>query len=89
MKTLEIQDLALVSGGASRRNDALTQQLTQIGTSIKDAASANNNNQNNLLMPMVMMMAMNRNNGPTVVAAGAPAAAPSSVVNISTRVRRW
>ncbi|MBX3160825.1 MAG: hypothetical protein KF773_32970 [Deltaproteobacteria bacterium] len=89
MKTLEIQDLALVSGGAARRtNDALTQQLTQIGTSIKDAASANNNSQNNVLLPMVMMMAMNRNNGPTVVAAGAPAA-PSSVVNISTRVRRW
>jgi hypothetical protein len=88
MKTLDTQDLALVSGGAARRNDQLTQQLTQIGTSIKDAASANNNNQNNLLMPMVMMMAMNRNNGPTVVATGAPAA-PSSVVNISTRVRRW
>lgn len=83
MKTLDDNDLALVSGGASA-NDQIAQTLNAVQSSIKDLANQNKSSSNDLLLPM-MMMAMNRP-APTVVASGA-AAAP--VVNISTRVRRW
>jgi len=88
MKTLDTQDLATVSGGASK-NDQLTQTLTSVQSSIKGLASQKSSSSNDMLLPMVMMMAMNRP-APTVVATGAAAApAAGPVVNISTRVRRW
>jgi hypothetical protein len=87
MKELNSQELTIVAGGKSK-NTELTSALTNIQSSIKDLGSQNNNKSNDLLLPMVMMMALNKPQ-PTVVAAGAPAAAPTSVVNISTRVRRF
>jgi hypothetical protein len=90
MKNLNTTELTTVVGGTAK-NDQITQQLTALQSSIKDATSNNNNNgSNNMLMMMVLAMALRPQ--PTVVAAGAPVAAapaPSSVVNISTRVRRW
>lgn len=87
MQDLNAQDLATIVGGASSKNDQITQQLTALQTSIKDVASSSNNNGNSSMMTMMMMMAM-RPQGQTVVASSAPAAAaPGPVVNINTRVR--
>ena len=90
MKNLNTTELTTVVGGTTK-NDQITQQLTALQSSIKDATNTNNNGgNNNMLMMMVMAMALRPQ--PTVVAAGAPVAAapaPSSVVNISTRVRHW
>jgi hypothetical protein len=91
MHNLDQTELTTVVGGTTRAtNDQITQQLTALQTSIKDVASnTTSSGGNNTFMLLAMMMAM-RPQQPTVVAAGAPvAAAPSSVVNISTRVRRW
>jgi len=95
MKTLDLNDLSYVNGGASKNDQALQTALTNIQTSIKDVAGNNNNNQNSFLLPMVMMLALgNKQQGPTVIAGGgAPvAAAPvgvGPVINISSRIRRW
>jgi len=97
MKTLDQNDLACVSGGTSKNDQALQTALTNIQSSIKDVAGNNNNNQNSFMLPLVMMLALNKNqSGPTVIAGGggggpvyaaAPAVGP--VVNVSTRIRRW
>lgn len=88
MKDLNTTELTTVVGGTTK-NDQITEQLTALQTSIKDVATnSSGGSNNNMFMMMAMAMAMRPQ--PTVVAAGAPvAAAPSSVVNISTRVRRW
>ena len=89
MQNLSPNDLSTIVGGAtSTSNDQITQQLTTLSTSIKDALSSNNKNDGgNTMMMMAMMMAMRPQ--PTVVAAGGPApAAPGPVINVSTRVRR-
>jgi hypothetical protein len=59
MTTLDLDTLTQVTGGTTT-NDALTQSLTAIQSSLTSLASSNNNNQNNTLLPMVMMMAMRR-----------------------------
>jgi len=64
MTTLDLDTLSHVTGGTST-NDALTQSLTAIQSSISSLASSNTNNQSNTLLPVMMMMAMNRR--PTVV----------------------
>ena len=89
MKNLNTTELTTVVGGTAK-NDQITQQLTALQTSLQSATTNNNpNNNNNTMMMMAMAMAM-RPQQPTVVASAAPAAAaPGTVVNISTRVRRW
>ncbi len=85
MKTLDTQDLSLVSGGLSK-TDQVSTALTQIQSSIKDVATQNNNGGNSTTTMMLMGMMMSQRSAPTVIAA--PAAAAGPVVNISTRVRR-
>jgi hypothetical protein len=88
MNDLSPTELTTIVGGATTKNDQITQQLTALQTSIKDATATNNHGGNNHLMMMVMMMAMRPQ--PTVIAAGEVApAAPGAVVNIRTRVRRY
>jgi hypothetical protein len=75
MNTLDLDTLEHVTGGATVRasssNDAITQSLTSLQTTISSLANNNNNSsQNNLLLPMAMMMAMNRRQ-PTIVSGGA------------------
>ena len=76
MNTLDTTSLDNVTGGATVRtssstsNDAITQSLTSLQTTISQLANNNNNNQNNLLLPMAMMIAMNRRQ-PTIVSGGA------------------
>jgi hypothetical protein len=76
MNTLDTESLDNVTGGAAVRtsstsNDAITQSLTSLQTTISQLANNNNNNnQNNLLLPMAMMIAMNRRQ-PTIVSGGA------------------
>lgn len=82
MKTIKNDELVTVTGG--KANEALTQQLTSLQSSIKDLAANQNNTKSPDMTTMMMLMAM-RPQPQTVVAA--PAAAP--VVNISTRFRRW
>lgn len=84
MKTLTTDALVTVTGG-TKANDAVTQQLTQLGSSIKDLAANQNNNKQDPMAMMMMMMAMRPQQAQAVVAAPAPA---SPVVNIDTRVRR-
>ncbi|HZJ67320.1 MAG TPA: hypothetical protein VFD36_27620 [Kofleriaceae bacterium] len=95
MQDLNPAELSTVLGGA-KQTDQITQQITALQSSLKDAVSANNNNNggnsNQTFMLLAMMMAMRPQ--PTVVAAGGPppivaAAAPGPVVNISTRVRHF
>jgi hypothetical protein len=87
MKDLNPTELTMVVGGTTK-NDQITQQLTELQSSIKDVATNSSGSGNNSTF-MMMAMAMAMRPQPTVVAAGAPAAAPGPVVNISTRVRRW
>ena len=89
MQDLNPAQLTTVVGGTSK-NDQITQQITALQSSLKDAISSKDNNGggNQTFMMLALMMALRP--APTVVAAGGPpprAAAPSSVVNISTRVR--
>lgn len=95
MQDLKPAELSTVMGGA-KQNDQITQQITALQSSLKDAVSANSNGgcggNNQTFMLLAMMMAMRPQ--PTVVAAGGPppmvaAAAPGPVVNISTRVRHF
>lgn len=87
MKTITTTELVTVTGGASK-NDAVTQQLTSLQSSIKDLAASKNNNSSgsDTTTMMMMMMALRPQQSSAVVAAPAPAASP--VVNISTRFRR-
>jgi len=92
MKTITTEELNTVTGGASSTDAGVTSQLTALQGSIKDLAAnkSSSSSSSESLMPMMMMMAMRPQPAPTVVATGGGApAAPSSVVNISTRVRRW
>jgi len=91
MQNLEPAQLTTVVGGANK-NDQITQQITALQSTLKDAISSSSNNNNgggnNTFMLIAMMMAMRPQ--PTVVAAGGPApaaVAAGPVVNISTRVR--
>jgi len=87
MQDLNTTELTTVVGGTTK-NDQITQQLTDLQSSLKDVANNNNGgSNNNTFMMMAMAMAM-RPQAPTVVAA-APAAAPGAVINVNTRVRRW
>jgi len=96
MQNLKPAELSTVLGGA-KQNDALTQQITALQTSLKDAVSANNNNNgsgNQTFLLLAMVMAMRPQS--TVVAAGGPPPvvaaappAPSSIVNISNRIRHF
>jgi hypothetical protein len=88
MQNLDTTELTTIVGGTSK-NDQITQQITALQSSLKDATTNNSGNSNNTMTMMMMMMAMRPQ--PTVVAAGGPApmAAPGPVVNINTRVRRW
>jgi hypothetical protein len=94
MQNLKPAELSTVLGGA-KQNDKITEQITALQSSLKDATSSNNNNggnSNQTFMLLAMVMAMRPQ--PTVVAAGGPppviaAAAPGPVVNISTRVRHF
>ena len=96
MKTIDTTDLVNVSGGVSTRsssNDAITQSLTTLQSSIKDIA--NKPKDDNSMLFLVMAMSMNRSS-PTVVAGGGapayaagPPVAAGPVINVSTRVRRW
>ena len=79
MNTLDLATLDLVTGGAVARtsstNDAITQSLTSLQTTVSQLANNNNtssssSSQNNLLLPMAMMMAMNRRQS-TIVSPGA------------------
>ena len=95
MQNLKPTELMTVVGGATKPNDAITQQLTTLQTSLKDLTSSSSSggscggNNSQMFMMMAMMMAFRPQ--PTVVAAGGPpaVAAAGPVVNISTRVRHW
>jgi hypothetical protein len=93
MQDLNSNQLTVVVGGGAKVNDQITQQITALQTSLKDALSANNSNNgggNNTFMLLAMMMAMRPPAATVVAGGGGPvvaAAAPSSVVNIRTRVR--
>jgi hypothetical protein len=83
IQTIDPNDLARVSGGASS-NDQLTAMLTQITSSISDLAKNRNNQQTDPMMMMVMMMMMGGGGGGGGYIAG-PAAGPP-VVNVDTSV---
>lgn len=89
MENLNSTELTTVVGGATK-SDKFTEQLTLLQTQLKDMSCAGNKGKgNDNMMLMMAMMMMMRPQEPTVIAGGAPAACgPSSVVNISTRVRR-
>jgi len=91
MHDINPTELTTVVGGTNK-NDQITQQVTALESSLKDATSNKSNcgnGGNNQFMMLAMMLAM-RPQQPTVVAAGGGSvAAPGSVINISTRVRRW
>jgi hypothetical protein len=74
MNTLDNASLDHVTGGAvirtSSNNDAITQSLTSLQTTVSQLANNNQNSQSNLLLPMAMMFAMNRRQ-PTIVSGGA------------------
>ena len=89
MQDLKPTELATVVGGSTSKNDQITQQVTALQSSLKDATTANANNggSSNTFMMLAMMMAM-RPQQPTVVAAGGPGpVAAGPVVSISTRLR--
>jgi hypothetical protein len=89
MENLHPTELTSVVGGTTKKNDALTLQLTTLQASLKDIATAGNNGGGNNNMMLMMVMAMAMRPAPAVVAAGPEvAAAPSAVVNIRTRLRR-
>jgi hypothetical protein len=75
-ETLDNVTLDNVTGGAaavrtsSTSNDAITQSLTSLQTTISQLTNNNNNNQNNYLLPMMMALVMNRRQ-PTIVSGGA------------------
>jgi len=73
MNTLDLDTLDNVTGGAvirSSSNDAITQSLTSLQSTVSQLANNNTSSQSNMLLPMVMMMAMNRRQS-TVVSPGA------------------
>lgn len=93
MHDLKATELITVVGG-TKQNDLVTQQLTQLQTSIKDLTSNNTGSSSNSNTFMMLAMMMMMRPQPTVVAAGGPPGVPVAavggpVVNISTRVRHW
>lgn len=68
MKTLDLDTLAHVTGGASR-NTELSSSLGAIQSSITSLANTKKDDSSNLLLP-IMMLAMNRQKAPSVVSAG-------------------
>jgi hypothetical protein len=92
MKDLKTHELTVITGG-TRTNDLVTQQLTTLTTSIKDATNNSQNNSNSFLPFMMMALAM-RPQQPTVVAAGpayGPAYASGPIINVNARIgrRHW
>ena len=88
MKTLTTNDLANVSGGASK-NSEVTTALTSIQSSLKDLGSQKNSGgMDGTTMLMLGLMMSQRNQAPTVVAA-APAPAAGTVISIRNGIRRW
>jgi hypothetical protein len=90
MHDLNPAQLITVVGGASK-NDQITQQITALQTSLKDAVSATGNKDgNSTFMLLAVMMAM-RPQQATVVTGGCgpvvTAAAPGAFINIRNRVR--
>ena len=90
MKDLKTVELTAVTGGTTRTNDLITQQLTSLTSTIQNAATNNQNSSNNFLPFMMMALAM-RPQAPTVVA-GAPAYGPAyasgPIINVSARFGR-
>jgi NaMN:DMB phosphoribosyltransferase len=90
MHDLDQAQLNTVVGGA-RKTDDITQQITALQTSLKDAISATTNKGgDNTFMLLAVMMAMRPQQATVVTGGGAPvvtAAAPSSIVSIRNRVR--
>lgn len=86
MKTITTNELVTVTGGA--KNDAITQQLSSLQSSIKDLASSKNNSGGNDTMTMMMMALALRPQPSQAAVVAAPAAPAGPVVNISTRFRR-
>ena len=74
MNNLDLDTLEHVTGGVSATcatnttNNAVTQSLAQIQTSLSSLSTNNQSNQNQWLMPM-MMMALNRRQ-PTFIGPG-------------------
>lgn len=101
LSSITSDDLAIVSGGASRvsaraggSSDQLMLMMTQITNSIKDLAG-NKNQSDPMQMVMMMMMMMGGpggGGGGSAAAAAAPPPPPPApaapVINISTSVRR-
>ncbi|CAN5813770.1 hypothetical protein BH11MYX3_BH11MYX3_46560 [soil metagenome] len=87
MKTITTSELVTVTGGVTKANDAVTQQLTALQGSIKDLSTAQAKPAGSDSMTTMMMMMAMRPQPQAVVAA--PAASP--VINVDTRVRgrRW
>ena len=70
--TIDPEQLAAVTGGAST-DDAVTQMLSQLMSSIQDLAqNANQNNQNPMMMLLPMMMMMRQQQQAPVQAAPEP-----------------
>ena len=67
MKEINAQHLETVAGGI-KKSDAITQQLTQVTSSIKELASQNNNGSSSTTTMLMLAMAM-QNRNQTVVAA--------------------
>ena len=87
MKTITTHQLVTVTGGASK-NDAVTQQLSSLQSSIKDLASSRKNNAGGGDTMTMMMMMLALRPQPSQAAVVAAPAAPGPIVNISTRFRR-
>ncbi len=87
MKTITTCELVTVTGGVTKANEAVTQQLTALQSSIKDLATAQAKPAGSDTMTMMMMMMAMRQQPQAAVAA--PSAAP--VINVDTHVRgrRW
>ena len=83
MKTLTIDTLVTVTGGAGK-NDAVTQQLASLQTSITDLA-ANQPKSSGTDTTMMLMMALALRPQPQATIVAAPAA---PVINIRARFRR-
>jgi len=98
-KSIDLDQLSQVSGGASRvtsrtsssGTDQLTLMMTQITDSLKSLSQ--NNNQSDPMQMIMMMMMMGGMGGGSSASAAAPAPAPAPapqapVINISTTVKR-
>ena len=88
--SIDSEQLAAVSGGATRSSGSadsdVTAMLTQIGNSIKDLAASKNNNSDNDTITMMMMMLMMDGGDEREGAVAAPAAVTPPVINVDTGV---